>query len=154
MQYRSLSTLETCQRELWITLPMVPPKGIAMLSCSMPPASSGMPELVRLMLRDRLIARALSDGLGEFEARTTIRSAFAHAPREAAAPATNIASSVTAPRRAAKPESPRAIGAKFSSEPLPLPSSWREDLCGCSMHALSPESSWQLHRPEKMPKAM
>lgn len=70
---------------------------------------------------NRLIARALSDGLGEFEARTTIRSAFAHAPREAAAPATNIASSVTAPRRAAKPESPRATGAKFSSEPLPLP---------------------------------
>lgn len=68
----------------------------------------------------QLIARAVADGLGEAEARTAIRSAFAHAPRQPVQPGV-----VTAPPRPAFPpvhqRAPAERGPKFIPEPRPMP---------------------------------
>jgi len=68
----------------------------------------------------QLIVRAVSDGLGEAEARTAIRSAFAHTPRQPVQPGGVPAR----PRPVSAPphHAPPVPGPRFTPEPLPLPS--------------------------------
>jgi len=67
----------------------------------------------------QLIVRAVADGLGEAEARTAIRSAFGHAPRQPVQPGV----APTPPRPAFPPvqRTPGERSPKFIPEPRPMP---------------------------------
>ena len=73
----------------------------------------------------QLIARALADGLSETEARTTIRSAFGHAPRPPVQPGAGSVHPRPAPPASSPTPgdapNPPPCGPRFTPEPLPLP---------------------------------
>ena len=71
----------------------------------------------------RLLARALADGLGEAEARTAIRSAFAHGPRDPVQAGVGHATPrpAPAPPNHVRRQPVHSHGPRSASEPVPLP---------------------------------